>query len=87
MPVRAERMKNGAETNVWARITARVVNGMLRSNGVAEQAAAAEHQQQAQAGNGRRQDDRQVDDRLDEPRSAERPPCHQPGERQAERHA
>ena len=26
-PVRAERMKNGAETNVWARITATVVNG------------------------------------------------------------
>ena len=28
IPVRAERMKNGAETNVWARITAIVVNGI-----------------------------------------------------------
>ena len=59
---------------------------MLRSERLAEQAAAAEHQEQAQAGHGGRQDDRQVDDRLDEPRSAERPPCHQPGERQTERH-
>ena len=28
IPVRAERMKNGADTNVWARITATVVNGI-----------------------------------------------------------
>ena len=38
IPVRAERMKNGADTNVWARITAIVVNGIeipRNSNGAA----------------------------------------------------
>ena len=38
IPVRADRMKNGADTNVWARITATVVNGTENpssSNGAA----------------------------------------------------
>ena len=32
-PVRAERMKNGAETKVWARITATIVNGIPSPSG------------------------------------------------------
>ena len=87
MPVRAERMKNGAETKVWARITAIVVNGteMPRtSNGVAEQPAPAEDEQQRQAGDRRRQDDRQVDDRLEPALAAERPPGQDERERQPE---
>ena len=87
MPVRAERMKNGADTKVWARITAIVVNGIeipRTSNGSAEQPAPAEDEEQRQAGDRRRQDDRQVDDRLEPALAAELPAGQDERERQAE---
>ncbi len=89
IPVRAERTKNGADTKIWARITATVVNGteMPRiSNGADEQPAAAEDEEQGEAGDRRRQHDRQVDDRLEPALAAERPPGEDDRERQAEGH-
>ena len=79
-------MKNGADTNVWARITASVVNGTempSRSSGRAEQAASPEDEQQREPGDRRRQDDRQVDDRLEQALAAEAPARQDEGERQA----
>ena len=68
-------MKNGAATNVWARTTATTVNGISMPNTaerLADDPASTEDEQQRQAGDRRRQDDRQVDDRLDQPLPAER---------------
>ena len=87
IPVRAERMKNGADTNVWARITATVVNGTAiprTSNGADEQPAPAEHEQQREPGDRRRQHDRQVDDRLEPALAAEPSPGEDERERQPE---
>ncbi len=87
IPVRAERTKNGADTKVWARITATVVNGIEIAEDVErlrQQAAPAEDEQQGEAGDRRRQDDRQVDDGLQPALAAELPSGQDEGQRQAE---
>ena len=81
-------MKNGAETNVWARITAIVVNGTEKPEHLErrrEQAAPPEDEQQREPGDRRRQDDREVDDRLEPALAAELPTGQDERERQAER--
>ena len=82
-------MKNGAETKVIAMITAIVVNGTeipSHSNGADEEAAPAEHQQQREPGDGRRQDDREVHDRLDQALAAKVPSREDEGQGQAHHH-
>ena len=64
-PARAARMKNGIETNIWARIDGDRRERDRDPEGrqlVAEDAAPPEGEQQREPGDRRRQDDRQVDD-------------------------
>ena len=80
---RAERMKNGAETNVCASTTAAVVNA-ISSPGRSERPAAPEQDQQRESGDRRRQDDRDVDERVHEPATRETAAGQHPGQRRPE---